>query len=100
MGGLGALTSYLRCPDIYKSVSAFAPISNPSIAEPWGRNAFQKLLGSIEGGKDYDPTLLVKNFNGTKKPLMVYQGSADKFLADGLQTDNFIQACREANHPV
>ena len=41
-------------------------------------------MGSIEGGKDFDPTLLVKSYNGPKKPLLVYQGSADKFLEKGL----------------
>ncbi len=30
MGGHGALTLFLKHPGLYKSVSAFAPISNPS----------------------------------------------------------------------
>lgn len=34
MGGHGALISALRCPGLYKSVSAFAPIANPSEC-PW-----------------------------------------------------------------
>ena len=35
MGGHGALTIALKNPDRYRSVSAFAPISNP-VAVPWG----------------------------------------------------------------
>jgi S-formylglutathione hydrolase len=36
MGGHGALTIALRNPDHYRSVSAFAPISNP-VAVPWAK---------------------------------------------------------------
>jgi S-formylglutathione hydrolase len=36
VGGHGALTLFLRNPGKYKSVSAFAPISNPSNC-PWGQ---------------------------------------------------------------
>jgi Putative esterase len=36
LGGHGALTLFLRNPGKYKSVSAFAPISNPSEC-PWGQ---------------------------------------------------------------
>lgn len=35
-GGHGALTLFLKNPGKYKSVSAFAPISNPSEC-PWGQ---------------------------------------------------------------
>jgi S-formylglutathione hydrolase len=35
MGGHGALSLYLKNPSLYKTVSAFAPISNPSQC-PWG----------------------------------------------------------------
>ena len=36
MGGHGALTIFLKNQDIFKSVSAFAPICNP-MACPWGK---------------------------------------------------------------
>ena len=39
MGGHGALTIFLKNQDIFKSVSAFAPICNP-MACPWGEKAF------------------------------------------------------------
>ncbi len=38
MGGHGALVCALRNPDAYRSVSAFAPIVNPSRV-PWGEKA-------------------------------------------------------------
>ena len=60
MGGLGALTIGLRNPEKYKSISAFSPIAHPSESE-WGKKAFTNFLGSVEAGKDYDPTLIVAN---------------------------------------
>ena len=39
MGGHGALTLFLKNPGQYKSVSAFAPITNPTKC-PWGEKAF------------------------------------------------------------
>ena len=50
MGGMGALLCYLKNACMYKSVSAFAPISHPT-ESPWGQNAFLKFFGSVEEGK-------------------------------------------------
>ena len=44
MGGHGALVLGLRNPERYCSISAFAPICNPS-AVPWGIKAFSGYLG-------------------------------------------------------
>src|SRR5690606_25957598 len=44
MGGHGALTLALRHPELFKSVSAFAPISSPTRC-PWGEKAFTAYLG-------------------------------------------------------
>ena len=44
MGGHGALTIGLKNPDIYRSISAFAPICNP-INCPWGKKALRNYLG-------------------------------------------------------
>ena len=44
MGGHGALVCALKNPGMYKSVSAFAPISNPMNC-PWGEKAFTGYLG-------------------------------------------------------
>ena len=65
MGGHGALTLYLsslhKGIKQYRSVSAFAPISNP-INCPWGQKAFNGYLqGGIEEAKErYDATELIK----------------------------------------
>ncbi len=45
MGGHGALVCALKNPGRYRSVSAFAPIANPS-ACPWGEKAFARYLGT------------------------------------------------------
>jgi S-formylglutathione hydrolase len=44
MGGHGALTIALKNPGVYKSLSAFAPICNPSNV-PWGTKAFTGYFG-------------------------------------------------------
>ncbi len=47
MGGHGALIMALKNPGRYASVSAFAPIVNPSQV-PWGKKAFTAYLGADE----------------------------------------------------
>lgn len=59
MGGHGALTIALKNPDRFKSVSAFAPIVQPSTAG-WSRPALEKYLGPDEQAwRAYDATLLI-----------------------------------------
>jgi S-formylglutathione hydrolase len=50
MGGMGALASAFKNPTQYKSVSAFAPIGNPTKGTFVGPNAYKNYLGSIEAG--------------------------------------------------
>ena len=53
MGGHGALTLALRNPAKYVSVSAFAPIANPSAEDcPWGQKAFKGYLKDEKGLED------------------------------------------------
>ncbi|MFH4284768.1 alpha/beta hydrolase-fold protein, partial [Acinetobacter baumannii] len=47
MGGHGALVIGLKNPELYKSISAFAPIVAPSQV-PWGKKAFTHYLGENE----------------------------------------------------
>ncbi len=62
MGGHGALTLGLKNPDKYASISAFAPISNPS-QEPWGQKAFKGYLGEDKSTwAQYDATELAKKW--------------------------------------
>jgi S-formylglutathione hydrolase len=95
MGGHGALVCALRNAARYRSLSAFAPIAAPSRC-PWGRKAFSGYLGADEiAWRDYDASELVARapFHG---PILIDQGSADKFLAEQLYPEIFAEACRRA----
>ena len=72
MGGHGALVAFLKNPGAYASVSAFAPICNPTQV-PWGQKAFQGYLGSVEAGKEYDATELVAKYQGPQPPILIDQ---------------------------
>lgn len=84
MGGHGALVLALRNPERFVSVSAFAPISNPSDC-PWGQKALSAYLGEDKAAwAEYDASLLLKA-KGCALPMLVDQGEADNFLAEQLK---------------
>jgi len=95
MGGHGALICALKKPELYRSVSAFAPITNPSQCA-WGEKAFTGYLGpDRETWKAWDSCELVGK-HGTDFELLVDQGEADNFLHDGqLRPEALQAACRE-----
>ncbi len=99
MGGHGALICALKNPDMYCSVSAFAPICNP-VNCGWGKGCFGAYLGSNKADWEaYDATLLIAN--GAKAlPTLIDQGLADEFLADQLYPENLEAAAAEQNFPV
>jgi S-formylglutathione hydrolase len=101
MGGHGALMLALRNPDIYRSVSAFAPIAAPTRC-PWGEKAFSGYLGeNRETWKEYDASELVGRASRKfAEGILVDQGLADQFLAEQLYPDVFEAACREAGQPL
>ncbi len=79
MGGHGALTIALSLPDRYRSVSAFAPICNPT-ASAWGQKQLAAYLGA--GAQDWarhDTALLLRE-RGWKGTLLIDQGTDDQFL--------------------
>jgi S-formylglutathione hydrolase len=79
MGGHGALTLAMNLPGRFTSVSAFAPIANPS-ASDWGRKQLTAYLGADESTwAKHDATLLMreKGFDG---PILIDQGASDQFL--------------------
>jgi S-formylglutathione hydrolase len=95
MGGHGALALALRNPERYRSVSAFAPIVAPSQV-PWGRKAFAGYLGADESAwAAYDACALVRA-RPMPIPLLVDQGTADKFLDVQLKPELFEAACARA----
>lgn len=102
MGGHGALTLALRHPQVFRSVSAFAPICSPTQCG-WGQKAFSQYLGADKAAwNDHDACELIKRqtskFHGG---ILVDQGMADKFLADGqLRPELLEAACEAAAQPL
>ncbi|MGZ5199080.1 MAG: S-formylglutathione hydrolase [Telluria sp.] len=101
MGGHGALVLALRNPDLFKSVSAFAPIAAPARC-PWGERAFSGYLGpDREGWRAYDATeLMLVMKTPFPNGILIDQGLHDKFLADQLNPEAFELACRQADQPL
>ena len=99
MGGHGALTLALRYPDLFRSVSAFAPICAPMQC-PWGQKAFRNYLGEDQQNwRQYDATALIED--GRRVPdLLIHQGLDDQFLAQQLSPEALEKACREANQKL
>ncbi len=94
MGGHGALTLALRHPELYRSVSAFAPIAAPSLC-PWGEKAFGGYLGpDKETWREHDASALVEDGRRCP-PILVDQGMADQFLPTQLNPDRFEQVCAD-----
>jgi len=99
MGGHGALVLGLRNPELYRSISAFAPICAPSKA-PWGIKAFTEYLGDDRSAwARYDANELVKQARITT-PILIDQGTEDEFLERELFTDTFEQTVKDAAYPA
>lgn len=98
MGGHGALILGLREPELFKSISAFAPIVNPILC-PWGQKAFEGYLGSDMPAvsPSYDATELVKSGNNHPQTILIDQGTDDEYLDSQLLTKNFQDACKTHN---
>lgn len=99
MGGHGALTIALKNPGRYKSVSAFAPIVNPTQC-PWGEKAFGLYLGDDRSSwNNYDACELLKQ--GARLPhILVDQGLSDNFLSEQLKPEKLEKICEEINQPL
>jgi S-formylglutathione hydrolase len=96
MGGHGALVLALRNPEVYQSVSAFAPIVS-SMRCPWGEKALTGYLGSDRDvWRDYDACALIEARGWKGPPLLVDQGTKDQFLETQLRPDLLCQACERA----
>ncbi|MBX3477158.1 MAG: S-formylglutathione hydrolase [Brevundimonas sp.] len=102
MGGHGALTLALRHPDLFRSVSAFAPISSPTRC-PWGEKAFTAYLGEdrTEWAR-HDAALLIENAaaRGAFDDILVDQGDADPFLSEQLKPELLTAAAEAAGQPL
>lgn len=102
MGGHGALTLALKHPELFISVSAFAPIAAPTLC-PWGEKAFAAYLGEDRSAwRGHDATCLLRAGAARKKfdEILVDQGEADPFVADQLKPDVLRNVCAEAGQPL
>ena len=86
MGGHGALTLGMRNPEMFKSISAFAPICSP-IHCPWGEKALGGYLGEMrEDWRPYDACALLED-GARPQSLLIDQGGNDSFLAEQLRPE-------------
>jgi len=99
MGGHGALICALKNPGAYQSVSALAPICNPSVGG-WGQTCFEAYLGADrEAWQAYDATALVAA-GAPPIPLLIDSGTGDEFLVKQLYPQNLEAACRARDFPL
>ena len=97
MGGHGALTLALNHPDLFRSVSAFAPICSPTQCA-WGEKAFTAYLGDDRATWDrHDAAKLIAAgaAKGVYDDILIDQGDADSFLTDQLKPE-LLQAAADA----
>ena len=99
MGGHGALMCALKDPQLYQSVSAFAPICHPSESS-WGIKAFSNYLGEDRNDwKQWDATQLVCEVE-QQLHILIDQGADDDFLGEELKPGSLEQACICTHHPL
>lgn len=100
MGGHGALICALKNPGRYRSVSAFAPIANPSKC-PWGEKALTSYLGEDRAAwKEWDASHLISSTQ-SQLPILIDQGDEDEFYKAGqLRPETLQKFARAANHPL
>jgi S-formylglutathione hydrolase len=101
MGGHGALTLAMKHPLLFKSVSAFAPISSPTRC-PWGEKAFTAYLGDDRNEwVTHDAALLMEQ--KWAKPfddILVDQGLGDQFLETQLKPELLERAAEKAGQKL
>lgn len=98
MGGHGALTLAMRYPEMFDSLSAFAPVANPSRSD-WGRKQFAGYLGEDADWTAFDASELLSE-RGWKSDMLIDQGTGDQFL-DLLKPEALASAMaerRQAGH--
>ncbi|CAE6753248.1 S-formylglutathione hydrolase [Paraburkholderia nemoris] len=100
MGGHGALAIALKNPDLFKTVSAFSPISSPMDC-PWGKKALAGYLGGDAADwEQYDAVKLMLNRGWSGPEILVEQGEADEFLRSQLKPDLLTHAAEMGDVPL
>ena len=93
MGGHGALTIGMGMPGRFKSISALAPICNPTGAD-WGRKQLAAYLGDDEQSwVKHDSSILMLN-KGFDGKVLIDIGSTDQFI-DLLRPETLASAMTE-----
>ena len=102
MGGHGALTIGLRNPDMFRSLSAFAPICT-TLHSPWGQKALGYYLGDDKSTwQDHDACEVARRSGSVTKydRILIDQGADDPFLAEQLKPKLLEAACKESGLPL
>ena len=98
MGGHGALTLAMTYPEIYRSVSAISPISNPCDSD-WGKKQLTAYLGADTARwQAHDASKLMET-KGYPGMVMIDQGAKDQFL-DLLKPEALLFAAAKRRQPV
>ncbi len=97
MGGHGAITIAVRNADQFDSLSAFAPIANPTRSD-WGTKQLSAYLGNDESAwAEHDSAILMQDI-GWKRDVLIDQGANDQFL-DLLKTEALATAMTKRRQP-
>ena len=97
MGGHGALTIGMGTPGRFKSISALAPICNPTGAD-WGRKQLAAYLGNDEQSwVGHDSSILMSN-EGFDGKVLIDIGSKDQFM-DLLRPETLANAMTQRRQP-
>ena len=102
MGGHGALTIGLKHPDVFRSLSAFAPICT-TLHSPWGQKALGYYLGDdTSAWHEYDACEVARNVTDASsfETILVDQGLGDEWLEDQLKPELLEVACAESGLPL
>lgn len=99
MGGHGALVLGLRHPDLYRSITALAPICAPSQA-PWGIKAFTEYFGEDRSKWAAHDALEILKTTQVRTPVFIDQGLQDEYLATELFTDEFEKVVKSVKYPA
>jgi len=102
MGGHGSLTIGLRNPDMFHSLSAFAPICT-TLHSPWGQKALTYYLGDdTSNWHEYDACEVARSVADPSRwsRILVDQGGADIYLEEQLKPERLQAACEESGLPL
>lgn len=100
MGGHGALMMALKNPNVFQSVSAFAPICSV-INAPWGQKALSAYLGAEQNTwRAYDVIELLNDMGWSGTPIRVDFGTNDEFLKEQLQPERLERIIESKKLPI